>query len=130
MDILRINKLANMSALTFSVALMAYMSFAFYSEKLVGTFLIGLVATVIPILLATAGSNFFLKRTQGITSIFIFCAFFVVVLTGCCMYLYFFFFPSDKATGLEFLLIPISQLMALPFAALLGMVLKNNVKIT
>ncbi|TMP78711.1 hypothetical protein CWB73_16345 [Pseudoalteromonas phenolica] len=99
-------------------------------DNWIGAFFIGALATSTPVLVSSFLCKYFLKRTSGYSSYIVFLCFFVNVLAWLGMYVYFYFQPAEKAAGLEYILIPINQLMAIPFAALVGFVLKNRVKAT
>ena len=127
---LKINKITYLIALAFSLLLASYASFNGGFEFPFKFFVIGALSSSLPVVITGITSHYFLKKTTGFSAIFLFCCFFIIIFLGCLMYTYLFLFPNNSAIGLEFVLVPVSQLTALPFAVLLGVVLKNNAKST
>jgi len=91
-------------------------------------FLITIPLVASPLVLSKYLCSYFTNRTSGFTNWFINSSYLVVVTFGLAAYVYSSFYPGPKNASLEYIVVPMYQLLAVLILSLINLFLVNVVK--
>ncbi len=126
MDKFKITKITFDVSLVLSTILLLYSVKYTSAELAFASILLGAVMMAFPIIASRFLCLYYMSRSSGIGQYIIQGSYLLIVLAGLVFYIIAFVHPSDKAAGVEFVLLPVTQVMGMSFAFLLSILLKNS----
>jgi len=126
MDKFKVKKLVFDSTLVLSTVLLGMSINYERAESILTSLAIGFAAMATPILASRVLCLYYMRRSSGIGQYIIQYSYLIIILAGLAFYVVAFLYPSDKASGIEFILLPVTQIMAIAFALLLSVLFKNG----